>query len=1083
MFGFNAFSEAPFSAEQEQQTTTTIGNEGTLGAGVLGQLGIGETGVITQQAGTNGNASATLTTITTTAPTASASGTTGVTANVTASTITLTAPTVSATAGASISVDAGKASQTFVVTVSNDGGGNKYYIDGTKQASLSLHEEGTYRFDVSDSSVSGHPLNFSTTSDGTHNSGSAYTTGVTTVGTAGQAGAYVEIVVTTSTPDLYYYCGIHSGMGGSITFSEQFDQVPFFIILSPQTSSATGGAITQVQASTVSLTAAEASATAGAEATFADTIEVGLTAPSTSVGTGVSTTASTVSITAPVTSANLVAEASLTTVSLTAPSSSATGGATASVTAPTVTVTAPVSDEDVSDTPALPAITVNAPVVSATGGSLTTVASIATVTVVAPQLQTTAFSENLPEITVTSPVAQANVKAIVSLPEINVSNTQSTDTYITPSLETFYDSQGSFVLNPIGTTTPSLSTPVKILRFQMNAAYSIQIRVDKFTDFTSTTELDSQIIDTPDFVTGTPETRGSYALPAAIQLSPNTSYATDSDGNQWNYVYFWSVYWNERASDDKYFYRLYRHTYNPVTENITTTGLNSSSTHYEIGNSNPFGSLGDGGPGDSFKAGSPFVVQYIIQTTNQAERREIDLTTGTDSFVASSSGANSQNVALEAADSDAGHVEGLGALTFTYTTQTDNANARGGALVSVTDLPAISLSAPISQVNTSAGVSAPTITLTAPIITTETASTAEVISNTITVVSPSANATGGSLVSTTSNTVTTSAPVAVANLTTDVTVSTIGVTAPSATATGGALSSVVASTITISATANEAISTGATVIAPTISVQAPVVTEEITDFPENLPDITITAPSAVVNLTTEVSATTISTVAPSPSVTIIDPVTASTAGTATILASSVAVSNIISSIPASSSNTSTGTAVANATQSVSAQATGASTAIGFTNTNGTSSSSASVSGLAEKLVAATAQADGTASVTADENLIPAFETFIVDGSSSSSATSTADTKKLANLINLSITSGAVSISTGTHVQSATGSSEAVASSNSYGILQSFFNTDFLSSERTISVPADALRRVAIDAEEKRIISIQADLSRIVKVAA
>ena len=1054
MFGFNAFSEAPFSTEQEQQTTTT-----------------------------NGNASATLTTITTTAPTASASGTTGVTANVTASTITLTAPTASATAGASISVDAGKASQTFVVTVFNDGGGNKYYIDGTKQASLSLHEEGTYRFDVSDSSVSGHPFNFSTTSDGTHNSGTAYTTGVTTVGTAGQTGAYVEIVVTTSTPDLYYYCGVHSGMGGSIAFSEQFDQVPFFIILSPQTSSATGGAITQVQASTVSLTAAEASATAGAEATFADTIEVGLTAPSTSVSTGVSTTASTVSITAPVTSANLVAEASLTTVSLTAPSSSATGGATASVTAPTVTVTAPVSDEDVSDTPALPAITVNAPVVSATGGSLTTVASIATVTVVAPQLQTTAFSENLPEITVTSPVVQVNVTAIVSLPAIGVSNTQSTETYITPTLVSPYDGQGSFALNPIGTTTPSLDTPVKFLRIQLQDGYSQSIRVDKFTDSTTTTQVDVQNINAPDFVTGTPRSQGAYALPAAITLSDNSSYDTDADGNQWNRVYIWSVYWNEHPTNQNFIYRLYRHTYNSVTENIDTTALSSGSAHYEVGYTQDYGTQGDPGPADSFKSGSPFVLQYIQRSSNSAIRREIDLATGTDSFVASSSGVSSQDSALEAADSDAGHIEGLGALTFTYTTQTDNANASGGALVSVTDLPTISISAPSTQVNTSAGVSAPTITLTAPIITTNTASTAEVISNTITVVSPSANATGGSLVSTTSNTVTTSAPVAVANLTTDVTVSTIGVTAPSAIATGGALSSVVASTITISATANEAISTGATVIAPTISVQAPVVTEEITDFPENLPDITITAPSAVVNLTTEVSATIVSIVAPSPSVTIIDPVTASTAGTATISASSVAVSNIISSIPASSSNTSTGTAVANATQSVSAQATGASTAIGFTNTNGTSSSSASVSGSVEKLIAATAQADGIASITIDNNLILAFETFIVDGSSSATATSTIDAKKLANLRNLSITSGAVSISTGTHVQSATGSSEAVASSNSYGILQSFFNADFLSAERTISIPPDELRRIAIDAEEKRIISIQADLSRVVKVAA
>ena len=45
--------------------------------------------------------------------------------------------------------------------------------------------------------------------------GSEYTTGVTTSGTAGQAGAYVQITVANSAPTLYYYCTNHSGMGGT----------------------------------------------------------------------------------------------------------------------------------------------------------------------------------------------------------------------------------------------------------------------------------------------------------------------------------------------------------------------------------------------------------------------------------------------------------------------------------------------------------------------------------------------------------------------------------------------------------------------------------------------------------------------------------------------------------------------------------------------------------------------------------------------------------------------------------------------------------------------------------------------------
>ena len=105
--------------------------------------------------------------------------------------------------------------KTFTVTVSNPGAGNRYYIDGVLQETVNLAEGYTYKFDVSDSSVSGHPFKFSTTSNGTHSGGSEYTTGVTTSGTAGQADAYVQITVAASAPQLYYYCQYHSGMGGS----------------------------------------------------------------------------------------------------------------------------------------------------------------------------------------------------------------------------------------------------------------------------------------------------------------------------------------------------------------------------------------------------------------------------------------------------------------------------------------------------------------------------------------------------------------------------------------------------------------------------------------------------------------------------------------------------------------------------------------------------------------------------------------------------------------------------------------------------------------------------------------------------
>ena len=104
---------------------------------------------------------------------------------------------------------------TFAVTVVSDGG-NKYAIDGTTQATLTLYKGHTYIFDQSDSSNSSHPLRLSTTSNGSHGGGSEYTTGVTTSGTPGSAGAFTKIAIATDAPDtLYYYCTNHSGMGGT----------------------------------------------------------------------------------------------------------------------------------------------------------------------------------------------------------------------------------------------------------------------------------------------------------------------------------------------------------------------------------------------------------------------------------------------------------------------------------------------------------------------------------------------------------------------------------------------------------------------------------------------------------------------------------------------------------------------------------------------------------------------------------------------------------------------------------------------------------------------------------------------------
>lgn len=99
----------------------------------------------------------------------------------------------------------------ITVTVVNDGG-NKFAFNGITAPAITLVQGFTYTFDVSASSVSGHPLAFK------DSGGNAFTTGVTVNGTAGSAGANVVIVVpTTGTMPARYYCTSHgNGMGNTI---------------------------------------------------------------------------------------------------------------------------------------------------------------------------------------------------------------------------------------------------------------------------------------------------------------------------------------------------------------------------------------------------------------------------------------------------------------------------------------------------------------------------------------------------------------------------------------------------------------------------------------------------------------------------------------------------------------------------------------------------------------------------------------------------------------------------------------------------------------------------------------------------
>ena len=117
-------------------------------------------------------------------------------------------------AQAGVGVFGSKQNVGYAVTVYNDGGGNKYYIDGVKQDTVTgLIRGATYTFDTSDSTVSSHPFRFSATSNGSHGGGSEYTNGVAAI-----TGAATTITVPHDAPNtLYYYCTSHSGMGADIT--------------------------------------------------------------------------------------------------------------------------------------------------------------------------------------------------------------------------------------------------------------------------------------------------------------------------------------------------------------------------------------------------------------------------------------------------------------------------------------------------------------------------------------------------------------------------------------------------------------------------------------------------------------------------------------------------------------------------------------------------------------------------------------------------------------------------------------------------------------------------------------------------
>ena len=95
----------------------------------------------------------------------------------------------------------------------DDGSGNGYLINGIESPYLNVYVGRSYKFNQVDNTNDTHPLRFYLDVD----KNTAYTTNVSTSGTAGNAGALTQISITEDTPSiLYYQCSAHGKMGNVI---------------------------------------------------------------------------------------------------------------------------------------------------------------------------------------------------------------------------------------------------------------------------------------------------------------------------------------------------------------------------------------------------------------------------------------------------------------------------------------------------------------------------------------------------------------------------------------------------------------------------------------------------------------------------------------------------------------------------------------------------------------------------------------------------------------------------------------------------------------------------------------------------
>ena len=129
-------------------------------------------------------------------------------------------------AGGTISVGGIGAATAYFAFSTTTAGGTYDLFAGDN---LSLFNDRTYRFDVSDSSMTNHLFQFAEKENGewgpdgifgTADDDVEYTVGKTTNGTAGSAGAYVQYAFTTTTPTTIYYYDGETGTAGNYVYGD-----------------------------------------------------------------------------------------------------------------------------------------------------------------------------------------------------------------------------------------------------------------------------------------------------------------------------------------------------------------------------------------------------------------------------------------------------------------------------------------------------------------------------------------------------------------------------------------------------------------------------------------------------------------------------------------------------------------------------------------------------------------------------------------------------------------------------------------------------------------------------------------------